>query len=145
MRILLCLVLGAITVAAWIALTARQSDRPQNQSLLPNEVERLRDPRPYEAFEWIDSVAYSNDGTSVAASYKKIIEVWKTQTPGHDRVCSLIGHGDRVWGIAFSPGDKYIASASEDRTVRLWDKSTGKEVRQFERFRPCTQACLLFA
>jgi len=131
--ILLCLIFGAITFAAWIAVTARRSDRVQIQSFLPNEVERLRDPQPYEAFEWIDRVAYSNDGTNVAASYSKIIEVWKTQAPCGEPVCKLIGHGDRVWGIAFSPDDKYIATASEDQTVRLWNKITGKEIRQFER------------
>lgn len=34
------------------------------------------------------------------------------------------GHTDEVWCIAFSPNDKYIASASLDKTIRIWDANT---------------------
>jgi hypothetical protein len=39
----------------------------------------------------------------------------------------LRGHSSAVTAVAFSPDDSLLASASADRTVKLWDLQTGKE------------------
>ena len=35
------------------------------------------------------------------------------------------GHHDRVYGVAWSPDSAYIASASADKTLQVWDVGTG--------------------
>jgi WD40 repeat protein len=40
----------------------------------------------------------------------------------------LKGHQDRVRSVAYSPDGRLLVSGSNDKTIRLWDLATGKEL-----------------
>ena len=42
------------------------------------------------------------------------------------RKCPVSGHDDIVLSVCFSPDGKQIASGSRDKTVKIWNASTGK-------------------
>jgi len=45
--------------------------------------------------------------------------------------CQLIGHSHWVTGVSFSPNGEFLATASYDKTAKLWRVQTGEEVRTF--------------
>ena len=42
-----------------------------------------------------------------------------------------LGHAGKVKSVTFSPDGRYALSGSEDHTLKLWEVSTGKEIRTF--------------
>lgn len=73
------------------------------------------------------SISLSPDGKTLIGGekYKKGIFVWNVDTG--ELLKTLMGHDEfeSINSIVFSPDGKIIASASDDKTVRLWNFHTG--------------------
>ena len=43
-----------------------------------------------------------------------------------------MGHSGEVRSIAISPDNKFLLSGSDDKTIKLWNLATGREIRTFK-------------
>src|SRR5262245_16506058 len=41
-------------------------------------------------------------------------------------------HRNEIWSLAFSPDGKQVASASKDRTIKVWDAGTGSALHTLQ-------------
>jgi len=48
------------------------------------------------------------------------------------RVVPQSGHSGSIRSVAISPDGKRALSGSDDKTLRNWELSTGREIRRFE-------------
>jgi WD40 repeat protein len=70
------------------------------------------------------AVAWSKAGSLATASADRKIKLWTSE--GKEEA-TLEGHKDWVSDVSFSPDGATLASASHDRTARLWDVKEKKE------------------
>jgi hypothetical protein len=77
----------------------------------------------------VSAVAIAPDGTWLAtASYDKAARLWAADGPPRLARASrsrrprgiLTGHDDWVWAVAIAPDGTWLATASADKTARLW-------------------------
>ncbi|MBN1583152.1 MAG: N-acetylmuramoyl-L-alanine amidase, partial [Anaerolineae bacterium] len=87
----------------------------------------------------ISNIVFSPDGTRLAtASADKTARVWNVEPYTGDAeqgakeferaLFSLSGHTGSVNDITFSPNGKRLATASADKTARLWNADSGAEL-----------------
>jgi WD40 repeat protein len=84
----------------------------------------------------VNALAFSHDGKLLATgsgepSRGGEIKLWNPLDGSLVRDLHDI-HTDAVFGLEFSPDDKYLASGAADKMARVVDLATGKVVRSFE-------------
>jgi WD40 repeat protein/uncharacterized caspase-like protein len=58
----------------------------------------------------------------------------EASSDGQPRLVVQLGHSDIVVSVAYSPDGRHVLTGSWDRTVKLWEADTGREVRRFDGF-----------
>ena len=77
--------------------------------------------------------AFSNDGRVLLLPTPRDIRVWRLPDTPEKLVTS--GHVSGVPAVAFNFNGKLLASASKNRTVKIWNPVTGEMLRRLDGFR----------
>ncbi|KAF9309815.1 hypothetical protein BGZ91_007283, partial [Linnemannia elongata] len=72
-----------------------------------------------------DCVTYSHDGQLIATGSGNRLQLWEAEATTFERGRGWEAHMHGISSIAFSPDDRWIASCSWDRTVKMWDSGSG--------------------
>jgi len=80
---------------------------------------------------------YSPDGTLIAAgggepSRSGEVKIWNADDGSLVRTLPELLHSDTVFGVAFSPDGKSLASCAADRFMKVTNVADGKEIKSFE-------------
>ena len=64
-----------------------------------------------------------------------VASLWLAPIAGHAQKPELVvqvGHSDRINSVAFSVDGRFVLTGSGDKSARLWETATGKELRRFK-------------
>jgi WD40 repeat protein len=131
----LIVLLAGIGFSTWFAIRANEQAEDARRAALREQKERENADVIRHGFQMTAASQACQQNEVVAAeSYLEAVAPAFQQTWEYRHLCDLCrrkamaikGHNDSVLAAAFSPDGKRIASASADRTVKVWDSVTGQ-------------------
>jgi WD40 repeat protein len=93
--------------------------------LLPVDAQNAADMRQVDVLGkgTITNIRWSPDGKRLGIA--SVTGLWLYDVAQPDSPAQVFAYGHRINDLAFSPDGRLIAGADEDRTVRIWNLSTG--------------------
>lgn len=80
----------------------------------------------------VRAVRFNADGNyCVTCGSDKLVKLWNPHREGGKFLKTYSGHGYEVLDVVASSDSGRLASCSADRTVVLWDVTTGQVIRRY--------------
>lgn len=111
---------------------------PDGKSLAVAEGQKIRlwdleaggEPRAFDAATPVNDIAFSGDGKWLAVGGLGVVKVFDAATGAEGRAWAAHPRR-RVASLAFSQDGRWLATGGGDRTARVWEFETGREVGAF--------------
>ena len=73
----------------------------------------------FEDYDWTYSISFSPNRELLVSGSSRGVKVWDLATGSLHK--TLEGHDDLVKSVAISPDGQWLASGSDDGTIRIWE------------------------